>query len=456
MPLIGTLTSGVSALRSFTKGLEVIGNNIANVNTTAYKSNQASFADSFSNTLRGSAPSSATGSNQTATQVGTGVALRGISTNFTQGSVSSSGSTTDLAISGNGYFIVKNPTDGSVYATRAGEFRWDDQGFLVNQDGYRVQGLTGGAGSTSPSVIGDIKLRSQAEISASWATDHATEIAAANLVSDSAQSAATELASISSFAATAADAASVDTELNARITAADADVTAADAAVTAAAAAAAAAGSAAAGSAALAIAQANLAIAQAKRDALVSARTAMQTAQSEITSSAAYGAADDAGKEALLLTGVRTSLSSSNVTAQGGAATAANAALAAATPTQRSSSSIDESGNVVEFYANGTTATSNQLLLKNFNDQNALMKEGNNLYSGFEAAGAINGTGLTGNDRPNQGGLGKIQSGALELSNVDLTEEFANMITAQRSFQASSRLVTVSDTVLEDIVNLKR
>ncbi|HPG17693.1 MAG TPA: flagellar hook-basal body complex protein [Opitutaceae bacterium] len=434
MPLIGTLTSGVSALRSFTKGLEVIGNNIANVNTTAYKSNQASFADSFSNTLRGSAPSSATGSNQTATQVGTGVALRGISTNFTQGSVSSSGSTTDLAISGNGYFIVKNPTDGSVYATRAGEFRWDDQGFLVNQEGYRVQGLTGGAGSTSPSVIGDIKLRSQAEISASWATDHATEIAAANLVSASAQSAADELASISSFGETAADAASVETELDARITAADADVTAA-----------------AAGSDAAA-----LAIAQATHDALVSARAAMQTAQSEITSSAAYGAADDAGKKALLLTGVQASLSSSNVTAQGGAATAANAALAAATPTQRSSSSIDESGNIVEFYANGTTATSNQLLLKNFNDQNALMKEGNNLYSGFEAAGAINGTGLTGNDRPNQGGLGKIQSGALELSNVDLTEEFANMITAQRSFQASSRLVTVSDTVLEDIVNLKR
>jgi flagellar hook protein FlgE len=433
MPLIGTLTSGVSALRSFTKGLEVIGNNIANVNTTAYKSNQASFADSFSNTLRGSAPSSATGSNQTATQVGTGVALRGISTNFTQGSVSSTGSTTDLAISGNGYFIVKNPTDGSVYATRAGEFRWDDQGFLVNQEGYRVQGLTGGAGSTSPSVIGDIKLRSQAEISASWATDHATEIAAANLVSASAQSAATALASISSFGETAADAASVETELDKRITAAEADVAAA-----------------AAGSDALAIAQA-------KRDALVSARTAMQTAQSEITSSAAYGAADDAGKKALLLTGVRASLSSSNVTAQGGAATAAKAALAAATPTQRSSSSIDESGNIVEFYANGTTATSNQLLLKNFNDQNALMKEGNNLYSGFEAAGPVNGAALSATlDRPNQGGLGKIQSGALELSNVDLTEEFANMITAQRSFQASSRLVTVSDTVLEDIVNLKR
>lgn len=283
MPLIGTLTSGVSALRSFTKGLEVIGNNIANVNTTAYKSNQASFSDSFSNTLRGSAPSTATGSNQSAMQVGTGVTLNGISTNFTQGSVSSTGSTTDLAISGNGYFIVENPTDGSLYATRAGEFRWDDQGYLVNQQGYRVQGLNEGA-------LGDIRL-----------------------------------------------------------------------------------------------------------DQSLPAGVKLQ------------------------------------------------------------SKSIDESGNVIEFYSDGTTATTNQLLLKNFSDPSALMKEGNNMYSGFEAAGPVNGVGLSATlDIPNQGGLGKIQSGALELSNVDLTEEFANMITAQRSFQASSRLVTVSDTVLEDIVNLKR
>ncbi len=283
MPLIGTLTSGVSALRSFTKGLEVIGNNIANVNTTAYKSNQASFSDSFSNTLRGAAPSTATGSNQSAMQVGTGVTLNGISTNFTQGSVSSTGRTTDLAISGNGYFIVENPTDGSLYATRAGEFRWDDNGYLVNQDGYRVQGLNGG-------TLGDILL------------------------------------------------------------------------------------------------------------------------------------------DQALPAGVK-----------------------------RQSVSFDESGNVIEFYSNGTTATTNQLLLKNFEDPSALTKEGSNLYSGFEAAGPVNGAALSATlDIPNQGGLGKIQSGALELSNVDLTEEFANMITAQRSFQASSRLITVSDTVLEDIVNLKR
>ena len=73
MSLIGTLTSGVSAMRAFTKGLEVIGNNIANVNTVGFKGSSVSFADSFSNTLRSSDPSTATTSNQSAIQVGTGV-----------------------------------------------------------------------------------------------------------------------------------------------------------------------------------------------------------------------------------------------------------------------------------------------------------------------------------------------------------------------------------------------
>jgi flagellar hook protein FlgE len=90
------------------------------------------------------------------------------------------------------------------------------------------------------------------------------------------------------------------------------------------------------------------------------------------------------------------------------------------------------------------------------------VKEGNNLYSGLIAAGPIGAaTGTTalqaGNvNAPGKNGLGVIQSGTVELSNVDLTDQFANLITTQRSFQAGSRLVTVSDTVLEDIVNLKR
>ncbi|MBI2516375.1 MAG: flagellar hook-basal body complex protein [Opitutae bacterium] len=292
MSLIGTLTSGVSALRTFGKGLEVIGANIANVNTTGYKSSTASFAESFSNTLRGSAPSNGSVSSQSATQVGTGVQLSGISTNFNQGALNSTGVTTDLGISGSGFFIVKDATGGSQFATRDGQFRVDDNGFLVTQGGLRVQGKSGGtyaASITAASPVGDIRVGQGLP-------------------------AGTELQSIS----------------------------------------------------------------------------------------------------------------------------------------------IDKGGNLIEFYSDGTSQTTNRVQLQNFNDTSALMREGSNLYSALDNAGPVGGGILAGNNDPGASGLGKIQSGTLESSNVDLTQQFSDLITTQRSFQAGSRLITVSDTVLEDIVNLKR
>src|SRR5690348_4602372 len=114
MALIGSLTSGVSALKAFSKGLELIGNNIANVNTTGYKSSSASFADTFSNTLR-----SASASGDSAIQVGTGVQIAGITTSFAQGSLSTTGNSSDLGISGNGYFVVQD-ANGKNFATRDG------------------------------------------------------------------------------------------------------------------------------------------------------------------------------------------------------------------------------------------------------------------------------------------------------------------------------------------------
>jgi flagellar hook protein FlgE len=279
MSLIGTLTSGVSAMRTFTKGLEVIGNNIANVNTTAFKGSATTFEDSFSNTLRGSAPSTATGSNLSAIQVGTGVKLSAINARFTQGALSSTGVSTDLGISGN----------GSEYATRAGDFRLDDQGFLVTSKGYRVQGLTGGTAGTPPATLGSIQL---------------------------------------------------------------------------------------------------------------------------------------------------------------------------GTPpvgTQLQSFSIDRQGNLVEFYSDGSSIATNRVLLQTYQDPTALQRVGDNLFIGMSNAGPFGGLALTAvGNNPGTNGLGTIEAGTLELSNVDLTEQFANMITTQRSFQASSRIVTVSDQVLEEVVNLKR
>jgi flagellar hook protein FlgE len=282
MSLIGTLGSGVSALRTFMKGLEVIGNNIANVNTTGFKSSEAKYSDSFSNILERSSPSTSTSSNTQGVAVGTGVRLAGVTSNFTQGALQTTGQGTDLGISGNGFFIVRNPADGAQYATRAGDFRIDSNGYLVTARGFRVQGDQGG-------TVTDVQV----------------------------------------------------------------------------------------------------------------------------------GQSIPAG-------------------------------------TDLQSFSIDSLGNVVEFYSDGTSATNNQVLLQKFNDPGALTKQGDNLYSGFSAAGPASATLAAATNGPGTNGFGTIQAGTIELSNVDLTDQFANLITTQRSFQAGSRLITVSDSVLEDIVNLKQ
>ncbi len=295
MSLIGTLGSGVSALRTFMKGLEVIGNNIANVNTTGFKSAQASYVDSFSNILQQSsaAPAGNTGSNTPATEVGTGVTLGGISTNFGQGSLSSTGKPTDLGVSGNGFFIVRDAADNAQFATRSGNFRIDSNGYLVTLQGLRVQGLTGGTGGAvpvAPSAVDDIKLGTPP----------------------------------------------VGTELQ--------------------------------------------------------------------------------------------------------------------------SFSFNSVGELIEYYSDGSTAVTNQVLLQQFNDPSALTSRGNNVYASLAAAGPISGTTVlsAADNTPGSSGLGTVRAGTLELSNVDLTDQFASLITTQRSFQAGSRLVTVSDSILEDIVNLKQ
>jgi flagellar hook protein FlgE len=287
MSLIGSLSSGVTGLQTFSKDLEIIGNNIANVNTTAFKSGSLSFAESFSNTLRASQPSTSTTSNVLAAQIGTGVQFSGINTNYNQGGLASTGQATDLGISGQGYFIVRdasqgtNLTDSAAYATRVGNFRWDDQGYLVTQQGMRVQDVTGA----------DVKL-------------------------------------------------------------------------------------------------------------------------STLTP-----------------------------------------------PLALKSVAIGRSGSVIEYYSDGTdnSASAQQIALVNFPQQGALMNRGSGLFDGFAAAGVTTPLALTAaTNTPGTNALGTVEAGTLEQSNVDLTSEFANMITAQRSFQANARVVTVSDTLLDDIVNLKR
>lgn len=328
MSLIDSLTSGVSALRSFEKGLSVIGNNIANVLTIGFKSSTTTYSDNFSNLLQQAAPSAGggTGSNMPSMQVGTGVQIAGITGNFTQGTLSPTGNPTNLGISGSGFFQVHDSANNVDYVTRAGDFRLDDQGYLVTAEGFRVQGLSDGAVSfeatvvdgvltytptlTPPAGVGDIKID--------------FNIGIGNGLTNSTNGAFT-----------------------------DAEV--------------------------------------------------------------------EAGKPTL------------------------------------QSYSIDQQGNIVLSLSTGDSFARGQVLLKNFNDPTALTREGGNLFSGLAAAGPLGGSALTAaNNGPGTNGLGRIQSGTLELSNVDLSAQFAELITTQRAFQAGSRIITVSDTVLEDVINLKR
>ncbi len=331
----GSLTSGVSALKSFEKGIEVIGNNVANVNTTAYKGSTTEYSDSFSTVLKSATVASSDGSasSRSGQEVGTGVQIESITTDFTPGKLSTASSESDLGISGNGFFQVVDPSSGTAYATRAGNFTIDSNGYLVTQNGYRVQGLCDGSTnftvtevdgklvytqdtSTSASTVGDVNI--------SFTPNLDSSNGPVNLTIDS---------SVTDFT-----------------------------------------------------------------DAEVLARAPSM-----------------------------------------------------------SSYSIDTSGNVAITLSNGGSYVAGRVLLQNYKDTSMLQSAGNNLYTNLEAAGPIGGITLTAaKNTADTNGLGLIESKSLEGSNVDLSSEFAELITAQRAFQAGSRIITVTDSILEETINLKR
>ena len=136
--MIRSLTSGISGLKSHQTRMDVIANNIANVNTTGYKSSKANFQDVFSQTIK---PASEPGDNSGGTnpqQIGLGVGIASIGNNFTQGSIQTTGEDLDIALDGEGFFVL---SDGSgTYYTRAGNFETDSAGNIVNPNGlYLMQ-----------------------------------------------------------------------------------------------------------------------------------------------------------------------------------------------------------------------------------------------------------------------------------------------------------------------------
>jgi flagellar hook protein FlgE len=168
--------TGISGLQAQSQATSVVSNNLANSTTTAYKSSSIQFEDVFYSTVyAGGSPD----------QVGNGVCVASINTDYSQGSYESTNSATDVAINGDGFYIVEDPDTGSTYYTRAGNFTFDTNGYLVDSHGNRVQGWEMNDGSITGSLV-DVQLdESQSPPSAtsevnfsmnldSTATDNAT------------------------------------------------------------------------------------------------------------------------------------------------------------------------------------------------------------------------------------------------------------------------------------------
>jgi flagellar hook protein FlgE len=164
MAISNSLNSGVTAIKAFGKGLEVIGDNIANVNTTGFKGSRVTYQDSFSQTFQQASPNP---DNSPSIQIGSGTSVASISQQFTQGVLSTTGGPTDLGISGKGFFQVSDPvTTTTKFYTRAGDFRLDDKGFLVTNGGLLVNDPSGASIqiTATPEKIASIKVNKDGTI----------------------------------------------------------------------------------------------------------------------------------------------------------------------------------------------------------------------------------------------------------------------------------------------------
>jgi flagellar hook protein FlgE len=431
MALIGSLNSGISALRNFSRGLEVIGNNIANVNSIAFKGSRTKYTDSFSQFLKqpSTSPADGNGSNAPAAQIGLGTQISGIQTSFLQGALTTTNQNTDLEISGAGFFQVRNAQNNQFYATRAGDFRTDDQGYITTGDGYRLQGLAGGTiqyqtaidpdGNTVfiPTVTpaqttGDIRIDFNATLENGRLTNAPILV---DTNGDPILSGGNPVSAIGSFttAAFTVDGGTGHLQL---------------------------------GGVDVLDPSNNPITGVAAGDYLVSgspSAAAFDTNGEVVPAAAGDYVVDQNGRVM--------------IDPDGDAIAAPTDAEVTRDVPKMIAFKIGGNGDIDVKLSNGSSFIGGRVLLMDFRDPTALVREGSNLFSGFDAAGVIGNLSLTAADNtPGSYGLGTIQGGSLELSNVDLTEQFAEMITTQRSFQAGSRIITVSDDILNEVVNLKR
>ena len=428
--MLTALFTAVSGMNANGTALSVIGDNVANMNTNGFKASRASFGDILSQSLGTS-------------QIGRGVAVTDITPTFTQGSFENTANVLDLAVDGEGLFIVKDPS-GVAY-TRAGQFTLDKQGYIVNSNGMRLQGYLFSTSGSSQG-LGDINLSTLN----SAPNPTANTSISANLNSTAVIGPAfdvTNPGNTSNFSSTLTvyDSLGVSHVINiyfrkdteSAITGNTwewfAVVNGADSA------------------------SGNTEI-QAQGTLGFDSNGALDT-ESAITYPLASGGFDFSGGAAAgqaMNFDFGTSITTDGGTGLDGT-TQFGATSATIFQSQDGYSSgslrnitITQDGYITGIFTNGQTRAVGQVALAKFLAPTEVKKMGKNLYSESSESGqpiiSIPGT----------SGTGVVLSNTLELSNVDLAEEFVKMIISQRGFQANSKMVSTSDELMQELINLKR
>jgi flagellar hook protein FlgE len=414
MPLTA-FYSALTGLNNSSYALNVIGNNLANMNTTGFKTGSASFSE-----LLGGL--SGTGNTGDPIVAGLGSSLSGVQRSDTQGTVGATGKPTDMAINGNGFFVV-DIGDGTGF-TRAGNFQLDKNGNLINSDGYNVLGLMASNGvidtksAAIPIVVSigaAVPAQATLNISVNANLDSKTAVSDAFSTAVSICDSLGEKHAVTlQFTRTAAG-----WDWDASIPALDTGGMATDPPVTI-------------GNGSIAFDQVGNLVASTTNPTLLISGLSNGSANMSIT----LHLLDSQGKSNI--TG-QASTSSVSKTLQDGVGASSLASFA-----------VNTDGLVTGATANGQTINIAQMLLGSFANVNGLQKfKGSTLIASASSGEPSIGF-------ANTGGRGSISGQSLEQSNVDMANEFVNLIAAQRAYQANSRVITTTDQLYQDSLNMKQ
>lgn len=472
--MMRSLFAGVSGLKNHQTKMDVIGNNIANVNTVGFKKSRVTFQDMLSQTLRGSSSPTASRAGTNPLQVGLGMTLASIDVIHTGGSPQSTGKNTDLSVEGDGFFLVGEGQN--LFYTRAGNFDFDfNKTFYNTSNGMVVKGyLTDDDGKIAEgSPLVDINLATKAS---SLAKDTTKIEYSKNLgiISETIK----EVTPVPSGTYTLPNAPIAEVYIPGMTQGAvppdDYTFNAATGVITF--------------TAAAPATPVDISYKYAKVDIPMMAYDSkggthqVTVTLTRSTTPNVWDVVTKVGGNPVPTSGGGTGtvtfktdgtydsttvspftitlspsasdmaidLDFNKLTQYAGETTAIASSQNGYGPGDLLGVAVDTSGTITGSFSNGQSRQLAQLALATFANPSGLMKVGNNLFQ------PTNNSGVADTGVPGIGGRGTIKPETLEMSNVDLSQEFVDMIITQRGFQANSRVITTSDQILEELVNLRR